>query len=187
MIRQLVCACALVFSGIASAAPAEVLIIRHAEKPKSGPHLNDRGRQRAEALVKFFETSPAMTRFGTPVAIYGAAPKKDGGSVRSIETVTPLAKDLGLDVDQDYTKKEVDDAAREILHDHRYDGKMVLLAWEHKKIPDLAAAFGADDAPDEWNGDDVFDRVWVLDFDDDGNVASFRDLPQHLLPGDSER
>ena len=185
LVSALALAGACLLSNLAVAAPAEVLLIRHAEKPDSGPDLNARGYQRAQALVQFFETSPEVTRFGTPVAIYGAAPKKKGGSVRSIETVAPTAKALGLEVDTDYTKKDVEDAADEVMKTKAYDGKTVLMAWEHKKIPDLAAAFGVDDAPDTW-ASDVFDRVWVIDFDDDGNVTSFQNLPQHVLPGDSE-
>ena len=34
--------------------------------------------------------------------------------------------------------------------------------------------------------DTVFDRVWQITYDDQGN-ATFRDRPQRLLPGDSEK
>src|SRR5665213_1161111 len=87
---------AFMFNAVASATPAQIVIIRHGEKPKSGPDLDARGYQRAHALVGFFEKNPAMLRFGRPVAIYAMAPKTqvdpsdDEGSLRAIETVQPL-------------------------------------------------------------------------------------------------
>jgi hypothetical protein len=60
---------------------------------------------------------------------------------------------------------------------------MVLICWQHGEIPALAQALGVDSAPEEWS-DDVFDRVWAIDFEG-GEVSKFQDLPQHVLPGDS--
>jgi hypothetical protein len=51
-----------------SAAPAEIIMIRHGEKPPSGNELNDQGWQRANALAGFFTSEPAVLTFGTPVA-----------------------------------------------------------------------------------------------------------------------
>ena len=172
----------LVLGSLALATPAQVIIIRHAEKPDSGSELSKRGWRRAHALVGYFEKNPQVTQYGTPVAIYAMAPKEEGGSVRAIETVTPLADDLGLDLQEGFTKKEVDDVADEILNAAEYDGKMVLICWAHKPIPDLVEALGWDSGPDEWP-DSVYDRTWVLNFSGD-KVSSFEELPQHLLPGD---
>ena len=178
-------AVASLLASAAFAAPAQVIIIRHAEKPDTGPDLNDRGYQRADALVGFFENDPAATRYGTPAAIYAMAPKGDGGSLRAIETVTPLAKNLGLKVDADYKKDQLSQVVRDIMGNPKYAGKMVLVCWEHKVIPSLAQAFGWTSAPDSWAGA-VFDRAWVLDFAGD-KVTAFRDVPEHVLPGDSSK
>lgn len=173
------------FLSAALATPAQVILIRHAEKPLTGPHLNERGYQRAQALVSFFETDPQMTQFGVPVAIYAMSPKADGdSSVRAIETMTPLAKSLNLQLHTEYTKKKIDALAKDILSNPAYEGHMVLVCWEHNMIPLIAQALGAKTAPSDWDGSLVFDRAWVIDFKD-GKAASFQDLPQHILPGDS--
>jgi hypothetical protein len=73
---------------------------------------------------------------------------------------------------------------RRVLVDPQYAGKVVLIAWHHGKIPELARALGAIDAPDKWNAK-VFDRVWELTYAD--GAATFQDLPQEALPGDSDK
>lgn len=178
-----VCFSAPFFSLEALATPAEIILIRHGEKPATGNDLNERGYQRANALVGFFETDARVTRFGLPVAIYAMAPKQGGGSLRAIETVAPLAKSLNLSVNDNYTRPEVQAVANEILNNPAFDGRMVLICWEHAEIPPLAQALGATLAPLSWKGS-VFDRAWVIDFSGD-QVSSFQDLAQHLLPGDS--
>ena len=53
-----------------SAEPAQVIIIRHAEKPDEGNELSLAGRERAAALAPYFLGETALLRFGPPVAIY---------------------------------------------------------------------------------------------------------------------
>ena len=169
----------------AQAAPAQVILIRHAEKPASGNELDPRGFQRAKALAGFFENTPSMTRYGTPAAIYAMAPKDQNGSLRPIETVTPLADSLGLKINSAYKKEELSSLIGDILNTSAYDGKMVLVCWEHNMIPEIVKGFGWSGAPLSWDGS-VFDRAWVLNFTG-GAVVSFEDIPQRLLPGDSEQ
>ena len=71
--------------------------------------------------------------------------------------------------------------AREILLKPEYDGKVVLVCWENKGIPDLATALGVTDPPD-WRGH-AFDRLWVITFKN--GKAKLQDLPQRLLYGDA--
>ena len=79
---------ALVIACQAMAQPAQVIIIRHAEKPTSGNELSLRGEERAAALVPFFLGADELLEFKTPVAIYAQAQKKETSSIRSIETVS---------------------------------------------------------------------------------------------------
>ena len=39
--------------------------------------------------------------------------------------------------------------------------------------------------PSAWAGN-AFDRTWILDLSK-GKIVSFRNLPQHLMPGDSDK
>ncbi len=181
------------FGVSASASPAEVLIIRHAEKPlvaalgkSDGRDLSPRGYQRADALVSLFTKDARMLEFGMPVAVYAGSPKKtDTGSIRSLETIQPTATALGLTPKTSFISDEFGAMVSEVMKAKQYDGKTVLIAWPHNQIPDMASSFGvaSKDVP-EWTGE-IFDRVWQIKFDDKGGVQTFQNLPQRLLSGDS--
>ena len=167
------------------AAPAEIIFLRHGEKDAEGPDLNARGYERARALVVLFETDARVLSHGKPAAIFSARPSKSGGSVRSIETMDPTSKALGIPVDSRFTKDDLAALVQAVLSDPSLNGKTVVVCWEHKKIPGIVRAFGWRNAPERWD-DAVFDRLWILDFEAD-KPTRFRDLPEQLLPGDSPR
>jgi hypothetical protein len=169
----------------ALAQPAQVVMIRHAEKPLEGNHLSLQGRERAAALVPYFLETPEIVAFKRPVAIYAQAPKKDTSSVRSIETVKPLADALKLPIKETYIRDDFRKMVAEIQASHEYDGQTVLICWEHKVIPVMAKEFGVEDAPTKWPGS-AFDRTWVITFEP-GKKPQLKDLPQKLMYGDSEK
>jgi hypothetical protein len=172
-----------VLARAAEAAPARVIIIRHAEKPATGGDLLvPQGVCRADALAKTF---PAQ--FGTPAAIYAMNPNDADGSMRPIETVTPLADSLGLAIDHDYTRKKLSQLVQDIMGNDSYQGKLILICWEHKVIPDLVQAFqdngwNSNSAtwPGKWSGD-IFDQAWILSF---SGSPSFQIIPENI-PQDS--
>ncbi len=172
-------------SPVASAAPAEVLIIRHAEKPPDdrGDHLSPRGFERATALPKIFTNDKRFCEFGPPEAIYAASPVRRKGSVRSIETVEPLAKHYGQTPIIKFTSAQFKQVAKEILTSEAFNGKSVLIAWTNDEIPKLAKAFGVV-KPGGWPKE-VFDRVWRIRYKNN-SVSEFSNLPQKLLPGDTQ-
>jgi hypothetical protein len=189
--KQAIFAALMVFLGgivpVAQATPSRIILIRHAEKPDddSAKDLNAAGVARANALVDFFATNAVIAEKGEPQFIF--AKYKKGSSaptMRAVETVTPLARALGIAVDTDYGKKNMSDMTSSLLKDAAYDGKVVLICWDHDELPDLAQALGITAAPAKWKGG-VYDRFWVADFDSEGSVTTFQDLPQHLMPGDS--
>jgi hypothetical protein len=169
----------------ALAAPARVIILRHGEKPPSGSDLDAQGVCRADALATVF---PA--KFGTPAAIYAMNPNDADGSMRPIETVTPLARALGLTIDHDYTRKQFSRLVSDIMGDAALDGKLVLICWEHKAIPDLAQSFAAGGwnegsavIPAKWSGSD-FDSAWILNFSGSPSFQlSAEDVPADQLQG----
>ncbi|MDE2293072.1 MAG: histidine phosphatase family protein [Elusimicrobia bacterium] len=165
--------------------PAQVILIRHGEKPASGNDLSPRGYQRAQALVAFFTSGAPTARYGPPAAIYAEQPQPDGSQARPFETVKPLADSLGQTVDTDFKKKDAAGLAQDILTNPDYAGKMVLISWEHHMLPDILRALGWTTGPDAYP-DAAFDRVWTLDFDG-GKPVAFSDTPQRLLPGDSDK
>ncbi len=167
------------------ASPAQVVLIRHGEKPDQGNDLSEVGYQRAKLLPNFFNTNAIVKEFGPPIAIYAMAPSEEDGSLRPIETVTPLAESLDpkLDIQKEYKKKDIEPLVSDILSNKSYEGHMVVICWEHHMIPKIVKQFGWKNAP-QWD-DNVFDRAWVLGFTDD-QVSSFQNIPQNLLPGDSQ-
>lgn len=167
--------------------PRQVLLIRHAEKPPDeliSDQLTDKGRERADALPKLFEKTDARPEpFAKPDFIFAGANTKK--SARSTLTVAPFAQAFNVKVNAKTEKEDFEKLAAELLSNAKYGGKTVLVCWNHSNLPGFAKALGADGVPEHWK-DEVFDRVWVLTWDDKGKVA-FKDVPQKLLPGDAKK
>ena len=163
--------------------PAQVILIRHAEKP-SDPNavdLSKEGQRRAEALVPFLTQEPSLTKYGPPVALYATERTKHGHSVRTRETIAPLARELRLTIQTPYPAESYRRLARSILGNPKYRGKTVLVCWVHDYIPQLAAALGVRPEPPKWKGD-VYDRVYVISYE--SGKAALQELPQNLFPKD---
>jgi len=175
----------LLLSSSAFATPAQVILIRHAEKPADESHngLSNRGWARAHALVDFFTEKKKVTRYGPPVAIYAFGQARSGGSIRGIQTAEPLAEELGIKITKKYTTEAYEEAAEEILTKRAYDGKTVLIVWSRDGLESFAETLGVD-GPPKWKST-TFDRAWILDYEDD-ELVDFTDTPQRLLSGDSE-
>jgi hypothetical protein len=163
--------------------PAMVFIIRHAEKPMGkDQNLSPIGFRRAQLLPSLFLPQPGSTkhpRLPRPDALFATAPSK--GSVRPIETITPLAQALHLRINEDFSDDDAYPLAKQVLSG-KYAGKVVLIAWHHGEIPHLAEAFGVHGAPHHWD-ETVFDQIWMLEWVD-GQIQ-FTTIPEELLPGDS--
>jgi phosphohistidine phosphatase SixA len=140
--------------------PAIVAIIRHGEKPAddSNPHLSDQGRARAAMLARTLpDIYPKLS------ALFACAPSKD--SDRPYETIEPLAKVLGLTIDNSFADHQHAELAQKILEGSKsYSGKTILICWHHEQIPALARDdFGQASAPAQWSGH-VFDQIWQIDY-----------------------
>jgi hypothetical protein len=169
----------------AFASPAQVILLSHAEKPPAGPELNEAGLRRAKALAELFRTDPRVRAHGSVAAIFAMEPADANGSVRPIRTMEPTAAALRLTIDTRFKREDVKALAKAIRREAAFDGKTVVICWEHKMIPAIAAALGWSNPPALWP-DGVYDRLWVLDFEN-GVPVAFHDLPQRLLPGDTGR
>ncbi|GAC1659020.1 MAG: hypothetical protein NVS4B13_02950 [Candidatus Elarobacter sp.] len=171
------------------------MLIRHGEKPpKTGPppagvradgseheqSLIVRGWQRAGALAQFFAVpwDPAIER---PTYLYSPPEQgTEGDHGRPFQTITPLAAKLGVTHDARF----VLDAEAELVRDVRTRGGVIVIAWEHKRVPRIANAILRDEttAPQSWP-DERFDVAWVFDLQPDGGYR-FSQRPQLLLAGD---
>jgi Fructose-2,6-bisphosphatase len=151
--------------------PAQIILIRHAEKPAdaANPHLSRAGVERAKQLVAFIKTDPTITRFGLPVAVFATRTTKDGNGQRTQETVAPLAAALGVPVLDPYHGKDFAALARQVMATPAYSGKTVVVCWNHEEIVELASALGIAPAPPKWKSN-VFDAVYVISYRD-GSAA----------------
>lgn len=150
-------------------ANATVLVIRHAEKPKSGSGLTPQGIARAEKYAHYFHP---FIDGGTKVeidALYAGADSTE--SVRPRLTLEPLSHVTGLPLNTEFPTNEPEQLARALVE--KPHGEHVLIAWRHKKIPALLKALGADSATlipgDVWP-DSVYDWVILLHFDAAGRL-----------------
>ncbi len=168
----------LAFTTVAVAMPSKVILIRHGEEPlgTEGTELSKIGWKRAEGLAHLFGNANITN-------LIALKPHKKKGSIRSIQTLQPLSSALGLQIQTPFTRDEVTDLVQLLSHDDRYNGQVVLVAWQHETLADIAHQLGAVNAPVTWGKN--FDRYWVLEFKS-GKVNSFKNLPQQLLAGDSE-
>src|SRR5262245_55579619 len=190
--------------------PRQILLIRHAEKPDEheNPHLSARGFARASALPLLFTpalpcvprassaapqsvsveyallTQDARPQFIRPDILI--ATKQGKISNRPVETITPLAAALGLPINAGHEDKAFGTLADHVLTHDKFDNKIVFICWHHETLPALADALGiCDPQPKPWP-DDVFDRIWQLDYRRRESVG-FGNLPQRLLWGDSRK
>ena len=156
-----------------TAGPADVLLIRHGEEPDKGPTLNDRGRERAKALIKLFPE-----RFPKPTALFAARTTKN--SSRSVETLEPLSAALGLKIDDRFADTRYDELVLTLLSERQYAGGHVLICWHRETLPALASALGVEHPP-SWPSS-RYDRIWLVRLT--GTRATLTEASQWLLPDD---
>jgi|GEM_PF-911921 len=164
--------------------PAQVILLRHAEKPEdeTALHLSPRGQQRAQALADFLARPNAMTSNAPIAALYATRVTQHAHSQRTGETLAPLSKQLGLPVQTPYPAELYSLLAKDLLGNRAYQGRTVVICWTHHEIADLAVALGVRPKPPKWK-DSVFDRFWVVHLEN--GKPTLREVPQGLLPGDS--
>ena len=173
-----------------------IALIRHAEKPTDNGvlvgvdelgcadrnELSVRGWQRAGALALFFwDNRRAKAEHERPRHLFAPAPSTAHPSRRGISTLLPLAGHCGVGVATPFPVG----AERDLAQHLKTLGGFSVVAWEHKRLPALAAeiAGAGVELPTRWP-DDRFDLVWLLAADDTGQWR-FMQLPQLLLGGDS--
>jgi hypothetical protein len=177
------------------ALPAQVIIIRHAEKDPITRGLTQQGMERAAALAYYLTQTNYLLNFGPPFALFASrsVPISDRLVPRTIETMMPTANYLQLPIHISFNGYQVTEMANLILNDSRYEGKNIIICWNHSSIHDLLNAFGYQAPfscmpPNHKYPDCRFDLTFVLTFPAPASVAG--QLPyatvffQQLLFGD---
>lgn len=172
-------------------ASANILLVRHAEKPDSGTGLSPAGQARAQAYVAYFQNYAIGGDVLELRYVFAAADSDK--SHRPRLTVEPLAQALGLKIDDRHADQDYAKVADDLLTHDKYDGSNVLVCWHHGEILDLASALGASAGtlppssnwPAKWPGD-VFGWVLQLCYGADGSLipAQTLCLSQQLMYDD---
>lgn len=165
--------------------PKAVILIRHAEKPipeEASPSLSERGWQRAKLLPQIFVNNQTLSQISLPDYLFAAGLENKDSSRRSIETLQYLSKSIQVPINDFFKRDDYKDLVDEILQNPQYNNKVIMIAWQHKILSKIAGRLGVSPKP-EWD-DEKFDRIWLITFWD--NHLLFKDMPQRLLPGDSD-
>ncbi len=180
-------------------APGVVMFIRHGEKPddpgpphginrhgERDPHsLSVRGWTRAGALAAMLARVPAAwhPQLAVPERIIATKATHDYASKREVATAQPLARRLGIGIDERFGHRDVEAVAGSILGDSR----PTLVVWHHGSMADLLARLpigNAAEVPRRWP-DDRFDLIWVLTRGSQDESYRFTSVAQELLEGDA--
>ena len=162
------------------------MFIRHGEKPgddgpphginqqgESDPHsLSVRGWTRAGALV------------AVPERVIATKATDSYKSKREVHTVTPLAKRLGLSIDDSFDHSQSDALVASVLD----GGQSALIAWHHGSMPAVLGRFevvNSGDIPKHWP-EERFDLIWLLARIPDTQTYRFASVDQVLLDGDQD-
>lgn len=176
-------------------ANATIYLIRHAEKPDSGPGLSPAGQARAEAYVQYLpkQTDPAGKRITWN---YLFASQDSDNSDRPELTITPLAQALKLAIDCTYKDKDYQKLAAHIQKHakDRYANSNILICWHHGEVLELAQAMGAapaalpakSDWPAHWPGT-VFGWLLKIYYKQDGTLhhGETQAINERLMPDDT--
>lgn len=152
-----------------------VLLMRHCEKfgplvvGKNGnQHCSYVGMERAHFLPHIFGT-----RWPNPSYLYALSPIRDSHlNYREMETLTPLSKTLGIEINADFKEGEHDALAQDIFTKMQTGdlcGKLTVVSWTHRSLPQLANSLGCFPSY-EMGGcpsafpESSFDEVWMLKY-----------------------
>jgi hypothetical protein len=169
-----------------------IFMIRHGEKPAKDAEdqegLSEEGKKRAEGLVEVFGNSsgynikyilaehpkrgqfmPSNARLAShlpqlPAMLTACV---DGDRERPVQTITPLAKALGIDIN-DKIDRDADSQAADATKAYSGPGN-VLVCWEHGQLAQIAEKMGINGyaASTGWTGPvkypgDRFDLIWTV-------------------------
>ena len=170
----LVALIALMLTPLASvqAAPALIVLLRHGHKDRSpGPagvvnyNLSPSGFRQALLLAQLI---PACLQRDRPLQLisHGLDPLT-GKNARSYQTLVPLAVSSGVNIR--LMQSAADDSERigsQLRDDPSLSGAVVVIAWEHRRLPALARGLGWAAMPAV--AEDDFDSLWLLHYANGG-------------------
>jgi hypothetical protein len=139
-------------AAITGAQSKTVYFIRHGEKAATGDSLSSLGEERAECIAS------TVFKVQFPITLDRLIAQGDH-SHHSQQTLRPLSKSSGIKLELDCGRDDISCAHDLILK--KKDHGAIIVAWEHKRLADIANSFLAQ--PTLVYPGDRYDLVWVLD------------------------
>lgn len=116
-----------------------IYLIRHGEKPSDGGQgLSAAGEERAQCLTTVFGPSSGFN-IGY---ILAETPQSNGDRTRPVDTVTPLAAELGLTVDTSCDRDDSKCVADAVNKFAKKNSANILICWEHAALTDIEDSLG---------------------------------------------
>lgn len=149
---------------VAKAVPELVVLVRHGHKdvPVEGGdnfNLSETGLLQALRLSHLLPAC-LVPQKRLHLASYGFD-HATGKNARSYQTLVPLAVATGVNIrlyaEADQRSEQI---GRQLLADPELSGGVLVVAWEHRRLPLLARGLGWTQMPRI--DDDDFDRIWLL-------------------------
>ncbi len=166
---------------------ANILLIRHAEKPTdlSDIGLTVQGQERAMAYVIYFQNFQITAKVIQLQHLLATA--QSSHSNRSYLTLQPLSHQLQLEIDNRYSDsdKDIVALATYLQTDPRFNEANTLICWHHEKLLQIAAALGASPStvPSNWP-DEAYGWLIQLSFDAHGAITTSVTIEQKLMYDD---
>jgi hypothetical protein len=156
-----------------------ILLMRHCEK--YGPLVMSGGTHNQHCSLVGLERAHFMSSqlfnktWPDPSFLYALSPDRGRGHYnhRQVETLTPTALRLGISINANFQEGQHDLLARHIFETMQAGkacGKLAVVSWTHRSLPQLAAALGCGTFTQEHGGcpyrypEDSFDQVWMLKY-----------------------
>ncbi|MFM1811807.1 MAG: hypothetical protein RLZZ336_745 [Cyanobacteriota bacterium] len=171
-------------SGEALARPEQVVLIRHGHKDRPV------GEQTSNYNLSAIGQRQALQLAGLPACL-GVRPEalrlasygfdlETGKNARSYQTLVPMAVASGRNIRVLADAEQASEAiGQRLLQDPTYEGTTLVIAWEHRRLPQLARGLGWSTMPDVDDGD--FDSLWLLRFRVDDSSPQVRVESQRRL------
>ena len=151
---------------------ATIVLVRHCEKGSLKSHCDYLGYERSVYLASLFGPSKE-DRYPSPTQIFALQPghrhNPRHSNFREIETVSVVADKVNVTINSDYTTSSKGRLAKLLLRQVKHGllcNQMVLVAWKHSDIPNLARKLGCgplEGCPYDYKGKD-FDSIWQLKY-----------------------
>ena len=197
-------------STLAYAAPNRIILLRHGEKENAYALCNV-GQQRSEALSSQFlgkGASQSLFSSSPPAAFFAT-------TLHTLELIAPSANSWNLPIitypalpltgrnnaqTTELINSQTALAAANVMQDPTWNGKTVVMVWEHKHIAnkkltkefpdlmvDLRQLLKLDKLPEQtakkipktWSGAN-YNFFWIVDYDEKGNPVGFDVVRQNF-------